>query len=108
MDNLVYTVYTNYFKNLEATGTSSKSNVFKTLLLGFYRELLDSPHVQISEEDYGAIHRALGCLYGSSCLIPYPDYLKEKGKCKESSDITHRLKVLTTTRRLKLFDYTYQ
>ena len=28
----------------------------------------------LNEEDYAAINKALYCLYGSTCLIKYPDY----------------------------------
>lgn len=33
--------------------------------------------VYITENDYRIIQNALNCLYGSSCLIPYPNYIND-------------------------------
>lgn len=33
--------------------------------------------VYITEPDYRIIQNALNCLYGSSCLIPYPNYIND-------------------------------
>lgn len=57
----------------------------------------------LSEEDYRQIEQALDCLYGSTCLIPYPDYLK-MGKLYlgEVTEISKRVEALEDTPVLKL------
>lgn len=49
------------------------------------------------------IERALNCLFGSTCLIPYPDYLK-MGKLHlgEITELGCRVKTLENTNVIKL------
>lgn len=62
-----------YFKLLTQLGYVKQSDVYKLLVYNFIGELLtEDTKVYISEEDYKSIEQALYCLYGSSCLIPYP------------------------------------
>lgn len=51
------------------------------------------------------IEKALDCLYGSTCLIPYPDYLK-MGKLHlgEMTELVQRIENLENTNVLKAFD----
>ena len=35
---------------------------------------MNTTSIVISKEDYEHLENALYCLYGTSCLIPYPDY----------------------------------
>jgi hypothetical protein len=63
-----------------------------------YRGLLE-------KEDYMVIEKALNCLFGSSCLIPYPDYLKmNKLHLGEMTELAQRVKVIEDTPVLKAFD----
>lgn len=53
----------------------SYSNVRKLLVFIIIQEIVDEDCFGIlNEEDYAAINKALYCLYGSTCLIKYPDY----------------------------------
>jgi hypothetical protein len=56
----------------------------------------------LKREDYMLIEKALDCLYGSSCLIPYPDYLK-MGKLRlgQMEEIDFRLKEVENTKVVK-------
>ena len=56
-------------------------------------------------KDYHIIEMALNCLFGSNCLIPYPDYLK-MGKLHigEMTEMAQRVKTLENTDVLKSFD----
>ena len=50
---------------------------FHTLSNLFLEEFLCGSMSQfITEKDYNTIDKALYCLYGTSCMIPYPDYKK--------------------------------
>jgi hypothetical protein len=56
----------------------------------------------LSKDDYHLIERALDCLYGSTCLIPYPDYLKmSKLHLGEMGEIASRLKEVEDTKVIK-------
>ena len=65
-----------YFNALTQFGYKKQSDVNKLLMYTFIEELLTGEmRYYITEEDYRLIERALSCLYGSSCLIPYPHYI---------------------------------
>lgn len=81
ISNLVYTAVTRYFNSLANTGYQRQSNVNKLLALIAIQEVLSNDFRGIvTEEDYEEIGKALYCLYGSNCLIPYPDYYNCKSK----------------------------
>ena len=104
MDEIVYNAYESYFNTLCKTGYISQANVEKLLVLNFFWELVSNDYrCHLSSEDYSIIEQALNCLFGSTCLIPYPDYLK-MGKLKigEMSEMACRLKSLENNNVLKL------
>lgn len=77
MDNLVYDSFVRYFHAVEQLGYISDKKISSLLALEFfYRLLYEDYRGYVSEEDYHTIDKALNCLYGSNCLIPYPTYLK--------------------------------
>lgn len=74
----------------------SSSHAMKLLVLAFYRDFVFNDYRGlIKKSDYYLIEKALNCLYGSTCLIPYPDYLK-MGKLRlgEISEMACRLKAM--------------
>lgn len=80
MVNFVYNAINNYFTVLTKLGYISNRNAQSLLILQFYYNLIFNDYRgYISKEDYRTIEKALNCLYGTNCLIPYPDYLKMKG-----------------------------
>ena len=106
MDKILYNSFNNYFHALELKGYMSYTQMQKLLLLSFYRDFVFHDYRGLlSREDYLTIERALDCLYGSTCLIPYPDYLK-MGKLNlgEMTEIADRVKRLEDTEVLKAFD----
>lgn len=106
MGEIVYNSMTGYFDALEKLGYLSDSQVRKLLVLSFYKDFMFSDYRGlISREDYMLIGKALDCIYGSSCLIPYPDYLK-MGKLHlgEMSEMAQRIKAVEETEVLKAFD----
>lgn len=82
----------------------SKAHSDKLLLLAFYRDFVFHDYrAMLSKSDYCLIERALDCLYGTSCLIPYPDYLK-MGKLHlgEITEMAQRIKSLENADVVKI------
>ena len=96
MDSFVYNTLSSYFHSLSITGYMQQRTVNCLLVLLFYYYLIyEDYRGYISKEDYATIEKALNSLYGTNCLIPYPDYLK-MGKLKlgEMTEIATRTKAL--------------
>lgn len=95
MDNYVYNAYYSYFHAIGQTGYMPQKHINSLLVLGFFYQLIYHDYRgYISKRDYHTIEKALNCLYGTSCLIPYPDYLK-MGKLKlgEMTEVLDRVRV---------------
>lgn len=104
MDEILYSIISDYYKVLEKLGNYSYNGVLKMLLLFFYRDFMYHDYRGLlSKEDYHEIELALNCIYGTDCLIPYPDYVT-MGKLKlgEISELAHRIQVLENTNVLKV------
>ena len=107
MDEILYNSLSSYFHALEYKGYMPYSQMQKLLVLIFYRDFVYNDYRGlISKDDYLMIERALDCLYGSTCLIPYPDYLK-MGKLHigEMTEMANRVKNLENTEVLKAFNF---
>lgn len=107
MDEILYNSLSSYFHALEYNGYMPYPQMQKLLVLIFYRDFVYNDYRGlISKDDYLMIERALDCLYGSTCLIPYPDYLK-MGKLHigEITEMANRVKNLENTEVLKAFDF---
>lgn len=106
MDNIIYNAITQYYTALSKLGYYKYGDVFSLLVLCFLRDFVYQDYRGIlSKSDYNIIEKALNCLFGSNCLIPYPDYLK-MGKLHigEMTEMAHRVKTLEETEVLKAFD----
>ena len=106
MDSIVYNAITKYYAALSKLGYYKYGDVFSLLVLCFLRDFVYQDYRGIlSKSDYSIIEKALNCLFGSNCLIPYPDYLK-MGKLHigEMTEMAHRVKTLEETEVLKAFD----
>lgn len=103
MDDILYNTLSSYYHALEIKGYMPDSHAKNLLLLVFYRDfVLKDYRGLLSKNDYCLIEKALNCLWGSNCLIPYPDYLK-MGKLHigEATEMAQRLKALEETEVLK-------
>ena len=103
MDEILFQALTKYYHLLEMTGYASEKQSSKLLVLCFLRDVIYKDYKGfVSKEDYRLIERALDCIYGSSCLIPYPDYLK-MGKLHlgEMTEMAERVQILEDTVVLK-------
>ena len=106
MDNIIYNAITKYYKALKKLGYYKYEDAYKLLVLCFLRDFVYNDYRGlIKKSDYSIIERALNCLFGSSCLIPYPDYLK-MGKLHlgEVTELASRVKTLENTDVIKAFD----
>lgn len=76
LTNIASTAVNRYFKTLSTFGYKSYTDVNKLIVLIFIEELLNSSEFSfyISEEDYKIITNSLYCLYGSDCMIDFPEY----------------------------------
>lgn len=103
MERLVYNTLGSYFNALEKKGYMPWKDSEKALVFSFFWEFIYGEHASIlSRPEYMLIERALNCLYGSSCLIPYPDYLK-MGKLRlgQMEEINYRLTNVEKTKVVK-------
>lgn len=106
MDEILYNALTKYYHALELKGYMANSHAVKLLILIFFRDFVFHDYRGlITKEDYHLIEKALNCIYGSTCLIPYPDYLK-MGKLYlgEMTEMAQRVKTLEDTPVLKLLN----
>lgn len=104
MDEILFEALSKYYHALELRGYMSKSHSIKLLVLSFYRDFMFHDYRgMLSEKEYCFIEKALDCIYGTSCLIPYPDYLK-MGKLHlgEVTEIAQRMKTLEDTNVVKI------
>ncbi len=103
MDDILYEALTKYYHALEVKGYMSKAHSEKLLIMAFYRDFMFNDYrALLSKRDYCLIEKALDCIYGTSCLIPYPDYLK-MGKLHlgEMTEMAQRIKNLEETEVIK-------
>ena len=104
MGEMVYNALCQYFGVLHKTGYYKYADVKKLLVLIFYWNLVYHDYRGLlSKADYSLIEQALNCLYGSTCLIPYPDYLK-MGKLHlgEMTEMAQRIKRAEDTEVVKV------
>ena len=109
MDELIYDALSSYYHALELKGYMPQKDSEKLLVLIFIRDFVFHDYRGlISKEDYYLIERALDCLYGTTCLIPYPDYLK-MGKLHlgEITEMANRVKTLEETEVIQPMDGTF-
>ena len=74
MDDVLYESCLRYFTSLSNYGFRNDEEVKKLLFYVFIQELVNTTSIVISEEDYKHLENALYCIYGTTCLIPYPKY----------------------------------
>lgn len=81
MVNYTFNTLCRYFTHLCNTGYMKQDEVNKLLLLTTIRRFVDCDFRGLLDEDrYNKINKALYKLYGTSCLIPYPDFYNRKNK----------------------------
>ena len=74
MDDLLYESCLRYFTSLANYGFRSEKDIKKLLFYVYIQELVNTTSIVIPEKDYKHLENALYCMYGTTCLIPYPNY----------------------------------
>lgn len=75
MDELLYEALDRYYHALELTGYMSKNHGFKLLVLSFYRDIILRDFQDfITSDDKYLIEKAINCMFGTDCVLPFPDY----------------------------------
>jgi uncharacterized protein (DUF608 family) len=106
MDEYIYQSLSHYYTALGKLGYYKYADVKKLLVLLFYRDFVFNDYRGfISRSDYLTIERALNCLFGTTCLMPYPDYLKMGNvQLGGITELATRVKNLENTTVVKPFD----
>lgn len=81
MGDRLFNALSKYFTVLSNTGYFNKTDTLKlyvyvTIVRLFYTTFRG----YLNEDSYKIVNKALYCLYGSSCLIPYPDFCDSSSK----------------------------
>lgn len=95
MSNFIYEVLSRYFNTLSILGYKEYLSVYKVLLLILIKDFIDRDYYgYLTKEDYNTVNKALYCIYGTTCLIPYSGkYSKTMNKLYlgSMSEIAYRL-----------------
>ena len=98
MDDILYNSLFKYFDTLSSTGYVSYKDVDKLLLLTIIQEFIYNDFRGfITEDDYREIEKFLYRIFGTSCLIPYPNYCNSYTMNKlhlgDISELSHRVDI---------------
>lgn len=75
MDNIVYESTKRYFNTLSNFGYTNYCEVVKVLYLVMINKMVYKYFPgSITEDDYRVIEKSLYNIFGTSCLVPYPQY----------------------------------
>lgn len=74
--NTSYEALTRYFHTLSVLGYKNYDEVTKMVVLLYIEEIFSTVLGNfVTDKDYRTISNVLHCLYGDTCLIPYPEFL---------------------------------
>lgn len=98
MDEIVYNSIVRYFSALSNLGYVSYEDVNSLLFLTAIQEFIYKDFRGfINEDDYREIEKALYKVFGTSCLVPYPEYCNNDDMNKlhlgDISELAHRVEV---------------
>lgn len=80
MDNVVYESIKRYFTSLSMFGYKSYNDTYKLLYIISIRDFIYNDfRGLITEDDYRIIGKSLYNVFGTTCLLPYPQFCKSKG-----------------------------
>lgn len=75
-NDIMKEAYDRYFKTLSKVGYINDCQTYKLLACSFLTSLLDPFYSGfVSEDDYNYLADSIACLMGTSCLIPYKEYI---------------------------------
>lgn len=96
MDEIVYNAIVRYFSTLSSLGYISYEDVKNLLFLTAIQEFVYKDFRGfIDANDYREIEKALYRIFGTSCLVPYPEYCNNTDMNKlhlgDISELAHRV-----------------
>lgn len=96
MDEILYNSIVKYFSSLKEVGYVSYDDMQSLLFLSAVQEFVYKDFRGfITENDYREIERALYKVFGTSCLVPYPEYCNNNSMNKlhlgDISEISYRI-----------------
>lgn len=84
LNNISYDAISRYFTTLAQFGYKSYSDVDKMLAFFGLVDMLDIFNGYITESDFRSITNAMYCLFGTTCLLRYPEYINDDSIIHES------------------------
>lgn len=76
LDDIVEVALKRYYNALEVLGYKDNCSVEKLVVLTYIDDFINSSASKyITEEDRRVIANSLYCMFGTTCLIPFPDQI---------------------------------
>lgn len=97
MDDILYKTLVKYFKALSVNGYMKYPEVFKIIyMISIYKIIYDYFPSNVTENDYRTIEKSLYNIFGTSYLIPYPQYCNYNDMNKlHAQDATDLINAIT-------------
>lgn len=102
MDDILYDSLSRYFRSLALSGEASRRDVKGLVFLCAVRRMLYRWMIGADgtrEDDYRQVEKALYALFGTSCLLPYPQFCKQK-----TMDRLHLAPFFALKQKMRLLD----
>ena len=98
MNEVVYNSIVRYFSTLSSLGYVNYEDVNNLLfLIAIHEFIYNDFRGFITEDDYREIERVLYKIFGTSCLIPYPEFCKNNDMNKlhlgDISELAYRVEI---------------
>ena len=83
-----FTAVSRYFHRLKTFGYIPDTETDKVIALFAIKDMVNN--LLLNEEQYRIVEKALSCLYGSSWLLPYPEYIKQHSTVSKDVEVVYR------------------
>lgn len=83
-----YTAVSRYFSRLANFGYIPNAEIDRVLALIAIKRLVNN--YLLNEAQYRIAENALNCLWGSSCMLPYPEYLVQHSLVATDKEAIYR------------------
>ena len=77
MEKIILDSIKSYFKTLNYIGYVPRKDIYKIIKLISINDFLEMYSEKITEKEYIELNKQLELLCGSSCLIPYKEFIKK-------------------------------
>lgn len=96
-----------YYKSLSSLGYICPKETRKLLMLSFIDDVLNGMFGYIiTEDEYKLLINVLGNMYGTSCIIQYPEYLKRVMELKHENPLVLTPSVISRVSEQNTIRYT--